>query len=186
MAFKSSMLVFLVAISLCSTCSGASAGVGATYKVGSSVGWDIGVDYHQWSSSKEFHVGDSLLFSYDSYHNVVEVTEQGYKSCDPSSPIAAYSFGSDNNMLERPGHYYFLCGMRGHCHAGQKVEVVVSSLPTLVDSMVISPSPTPSGLSSPSSTPSQAPSPLFTPSTPNPTPSAMSSPVYKVGDRMVG
>ncbi|KAL6194644.1 hypothetical protein ACLB2K_035725 [Fragaria x ananassa] len=61
MAFKSSMLVFLVAISLCSTCSGASAGVGATYKVGSSVGWDIGVDYHQWSSSKEFHVAKIIV-----------------------------------------------------------------------------------------------------------------------------
>ncbi|KAL6191868.1 hypothetical protein ACLB2K_038257 [Fragaria x ananassa] len=173
MAFRSSMLVLLVAMALCGTCSGAAAG--AAYEMGGPDGWIIGTDYHQWSS-KEFHVGDTLLFSYSPYHNVIEVTKQGFESCDPSSPIAAYDSGSDSITLERPGHYYFLCGIPGHCNAGQKVEVVVSSLPTPVDNPVSSLSPAPSGLASPS-TPSPAPSsPLSTPSTPSPAPSAFSSP----------
>ncbi|KAL6185256.1 hypothetical protein ACLB2K_041390 [Fragaria x ananassa] len=178
------MLVLLVAMALCGTCSGAAAG--AAYEVGGPDGWIIGTDYHQWSS-KEFHVGDTLLFSYSPYHNVIEVTKQGFESCDPSSPIAAYDSGSDSITLERPGHYYFLCGIPGHCNAGQKVEVVVSSLSTPVDNPVSSLSPAPSGLaspstpspapsSSPSSTPSPAPSALSTPSTASPAPSAFSSP----------
>ncbi|KAL6188205.1 hypothetical protein ACLB2K_039598 [Fragaria x ananassa] len=186
------MLVLLVAVVLCAgSCYAAS----AAFKVGGPDGWTIGVDYNQWSSSKEFHVGDALLFSYQHlYHNVFEVTKQDYESCDPSSPITAYSSGSDTITLEKPGHYYFLCGAPHHCEAGQKVEIVVSNLPTPVDSPVISPSPTPSRLFSPSSTPSQAPSglstsstpspspsTLSTSSTPSPTPSALSSTVYKVG-----
>ncbi|KAL6194595.1 hypothetical protein ACLB2K_035677 [Fragaria x ananassa] len=185
MAFRSSMLVLLVAMALCGTCSGAAAG--AAYEVGGPDGWIIGTDYHQWSSSKEFHVGDTLLFSYSPYHNVIEVTKQGFESCDPNSPIVAYDSGSDSITLERPGHYYFLCGIPGHCNVGQKVEVVVSSLPTPADSPVSSPSPTPSGLaspstpsaapsSSPSSTPSPTPSALSTPLTPSPAPFAFSSP----------
>nr|XP_011465819.1 PREDICTED: early nodulin-20-like [Fragaria vesca subsp. vesca] len=121
------------------------------------------------------------------YHNVIEVTKQGFESCDPSSPIAAYDSGSDNIMLERLGHYYFLCGIPGHCNAEQKVEVVVNNLPTPANSPVSSPSLAPFGLaspstpsptpsSSPSSTPSSTLSALSTPSTPSPTPSAFSSP----------
>ncbi|XP_061996280.1 mavicyanin-like [Rosa rugosa] len=141
MALRGSIMFLLVAMNLCGACSGA----GAVYKVGGPDGWIVGVDYNQWSSSKEFRVGDGLFFSYNKqYHNVVQVSEQGFKSCNSSSPIAAYSSGSDTITLERPGHYYFLCGAPGHCEDGQKVDVQVSR--PIPDN----PSPAPSGLSSPS------------------------------------
>ena len=173
MALRNSILVLLVAITLCGACSSANAG--RVYRVGDSDGWII-QDYTQWSSSKEFHIGDSLFFSYNGqHHNVIEVTEDGFKSCDSRAPIAAYHSGSDTVPLNRPGHYYFLCGTAGHCAAGQKLEVVVSLPPP--DSPVSSPSPAPTVLSSPStpprahqvSSPSPAPSGVSSsPSTPHP------------------
>ncbi|KAL6195390.1 hypothetical protein ACLB2K_031009 [Fragaria x ananassa] len=135
------------------------------YKVGGPGGWIIGVDYNQWSSPKEFHVGDTLLFSYNHYHNVFEFIEQGFKSCNSRSPIADYSSGSNYLTLERLGHYYFLCGALGHCESRQKVEVRVS-LPT-PDGFVSSSSTAPFGFSTPS-TLSPAPSGLSFPSTPDP------------------
>nr|XP_011462176.1 PREDICTED: mavicyanin-like [Fragaria vesca subsp. vesca] len=87
------------------------------YKVGGSSGWIIGVDYNQWSSPKQFHVGDTLLFSYNHYHNVFEVIEQGFKSYNSKSPIADYSSSLNYITLERPDHYYFLCGALGHCES---------------------------------------------------------------------
>ncbi|KAL6203473.1 hypothetical protein ACLB2K_027173 [Fragaria x ananassa] len=66
-----------------------------------------------------------------------DVIEQGYESCDLSSPITAYSSGLDTITLGRPGHYYFLCGVPSDCDAGQKVEVVVNNLPTPADSRLV-------------------------------------------------
>lgn len=171
MALKSSILVLLVAMTLCVACCGAGAGV--DYKVGGSDGWIVPVDYNQWSSAKEFHVGDTLLFSYNNqFHNVMQVTEQDFNACNSSSAMATYSSGSDRITLERPGHYYFLCGAPGHCEAGQKVNIEVN-LPHSFPS----PSPAPYGLSLPSTPhpvessflgPSPAPSGLSSPSTPHP------------------
>ncbi|XP_050379829.1 uclacyanin 1-like [Argentina anserina] len=166
MAFRSNILLLFVALALCGACAGS----GVVHRVGGPEGWVVPVNYNQWSASKEFHVGDSLLFSYlKSYHNVMEVTEQAFKSCNSSSPIATYDSGSDTIMLTRPGRYYFLCGAPNHCDGGQKVQIVVS-LPK-PDSPVSSPRPTPSGLSSPP-TPSPAPSRFSSPSTQSPAPSS--------------
>ncbi|KAK9905229.1 hypothetical protein M0R45_000423 [Rubus argutus] len=169
MALKSIILVLLAAMVLCGVCCGA----GAVYKVGGSDGWIVPVDYNQWSAAKEFHVGDTLLFSYNNqFHNVMQVTEQDYNSCNPSSAMATYSSGSDKITLERPGHYYFLCGAPGHCQAGQKVDIEVN-----LPHSVLSPSPAPYGLSAPSTpppvessfpSPSLAPSGLSSPSIPHP------------------
>ncbi|XP_050374510.1 blue copper protein-like [Argentina anserina] len=186
------LVLLVVAIALCGVCSASNAGAGAVHRVGGSEGWVVPVNYNQWSSSEEFNVGDSLLFSYDEHlHNVVEVTEEGFKSCESTAPIAVYSSGSDTITLKRPGHYYFLCGAPSHCEYGQKVEVIVN-LPT-PETTVSSPSPAPSGLfspltprsESPISSPSPAPSGLSFPSTPrpesrvsspSPAPSVLSSP----------
>lgn len=116
------MLVSLVQVSL-----------GAVHNVGDSAGWTImgNVDYSKWASSKNFHVGDSLLFQYNSqFHNVKQVTHQDFQSCNATSPVATYTSGSDSVTLKRTGHYYFLCGVPGHCQAGQKLDVLITP-PTL-------------------------------------------------------
>ena len=73
----------------------------------------------------------------------MQVSREDFESCNVSSPVATYNTGRDFITLRRPGHYYYLCGVPGHCQAGQKLEVLVYDL--------ISPSPTP--IASPTPTP---------------------------------
>ncbi|XWS76399.1 hypothetical protein CRYUN_Cryun01aG0172900 [Craigia yunnanensis] len=125
--------------------------IGAVYKVGDSTGWtSLGnIDYSKWASTQTFHVGDSLLFEYNSqFHNVMQVTHKDFHSCNRTSAIASYTSGSDSVTLKRPGHYYFLCGAPGHCQAGQKVDVLVTS-----SSVGPSASPSPSTFGSSSANP---------------------------------
>ncbi|XP_010522107.1 PREDICTED: mavicyanin [Tarenaya hassleriana] len=124
--------------------------IGAVHKVGDSKGWTTigGVDYAKWASSKTFQAGDALDFQYNKdYHDVTEVTLQDFQSCNVSSPaMAVYKTGSDMVNLTREGHYYFICGVPGHCQVGQKLEILVQpsgSLPPVsVPTMQPVPSPT--------------------------------------------
>ncbi|KAE8675197.1 Stellacyanin [Hibiscus syriacus] len=128
--------------------------LGAVHKVGDSTGWtSLGnINYLKWASSKAFHVGDSLLFEYNpQFHNVMQVTHNDYQSCNGTSAIASYTSGSDSVTLKRTGHFYFLCGVPGHCQAGQKVDVLVKP-----SSKGPAASPSPSTLgSSPANSPSE-------------------------------
>ncbi|OMO72138.1 Plastocyanin-like protein [Corchorus capsularis] len=155
MAFLLTMLLALLGLSL-----------GAVHKVGDASGWTImgdTDDYANWASTRTFHVGDSLLFEYNNeYHDVVEVSHDDFESCKGTSGIATYASGSDIITLERPGHYYFLCGVPGHCQIGQRVDILVQPAPS---STSIAPSTTPSAL--PSSPP---------PARANPPPSAQGGP----------
>lgn len=117
--------------------------IGAVYKVGNSAGWTtIGkVDYRQWAATKTFQLNDIILFEYSSqFHNVMQVKHAEYKSCNVSSPIATHTTGNDSITITNHGHHFFLCGVPGHCQAGQKVDINV-----LHDSSM---APTPSTLSS--------------------------------------
>jgi hypothetical protein len=99
------------------------------YQVGDSVGWTSmgGVDYQDWAADKNFHAGDTLVFNYNiQFHNVKQVTSQDFETCNATFPIATYTSGSDAINLERLGHVYFICGFRGHCLAGQKIDILIS------------------------------------------------------------
>lgn len=130
--------------------------VGAVYKVGDSAGWTtIGhVDYRAWAASKTFQVGDTIIFSYSpKFHNVLQVTHDAYKSCNATSPIATYTTGNDSITITSRGHHWFLCGIPGHCQAGQKVDINVrkAALPLASPAPSVSPAapaPAPSGASS--------------------------------------
>ncbi|KAL6283898.1 hypothetical protein ACE6H2_014827 [Prunus campanulata] len=150
MAFRKSTLIFLVMLALCGV------RFGAVYRVGDSNGWTSRglVDYNEWASTKDFHVNDTLIFAYNNqFHSVMQVTTQDFESCNPNSPVAVYTSGSDTITLDRPGNFYFLCGAPGHCQAGQRVEIM-ATLPTPDDSFA-SPSPIPYGFS-PSASPTEA------------------------------
>ncbi|XWS31575.1 hypothetical protein CRYUN_Cryun23aG0088100 [Craigia yunnanensis] len=81
----------------------------------------------------------------------MQVTHNYFQSCNGTSAIASYTSGSDSVTLKRTGHFYFLCGVSGHCQAGQKVDVSVT--PSSVDPSA-SPSPSTFG-SSPANPPSE-------------------------------
>ncbi|KAI9115092.1 hypothetical protein K1719_014105 [Acacia pycnantha] len=138
---------------------------GAVYKVGDSAGWTtIGnINYKKWSAIKNFQVGDTIIFEYNSqFHNVMRVTHEMYKSCNASSPLATFSTGNDTIVIQNHGHHFFFCGVPGHCQAGQKVDINVPKV-----SATSSEAPTPSALTSssvpvpnnePAPSPNQAPS----------------------------
>ncbi|XP_044494325.1 stellacyanin-like [Mangifera indica] len=107
------------------------------YKVGDSAGWTLPfighVNYTDWASNKTFHVGDVLEFTYSNlFHNVEQVTQKKYESCDATSPIASYSSGNDYIILKTIGHEYFICGVADHCLLGQKVDINVTAISPLV------------------------------------------------------
>ncbi|KAJ6406182.1 hypothetical protein OIU84_009831 [Salix udensis] len=136
MAFDKSMVMFSVIFT--AFCRGVS--MAAVYQVGDSAGWtSMGqVDYQEWAASKNFHGGDTLVFHYNNqFHNVKQVTQEGFESCNASSPIATYTNGYDAVTIEKLGHLYFICGYPGHCQAGQKIDILVA--PTA--STLISPPP---------------------------------------------
>nr|XP_009610328.1 mavicyanin-like [Nicotiana tomentosiformis] len=99
------------------------------YEVGDSQGWTIigKVDYNHWASTKKFQVNDTLIFNYNKYHNVMQVSSQEYESCTVTSPIATLNTGKDSFTLSAPGDYYYICGIPGHCQIGQKVYIKVGS-----------------------------------------------------------
>ncbi|XP_021279782.1 mavicyanin-like [Herrania umbratica] len=103
--------------------------MGAVHQVGDFGGWNIvaPVDYQKWAATRNFHVGDIVVFKYKKLlHNVLRVTHQNFKSCNATFPIAVYSSGSDTIELTRPGHFFFICGLPGHCLSGQKLHIEVA------------------------------------------------------------
>ncbi|XP_065859258.1 mavicyanin [Euphorbia lathyris] len=118
------------------------------YKVGDTAGWTtIGnIDYKQWSATKTFHLGDLIVFEYNSqFHNVMRVTHNMYKSCNASAPMATYTTGNDSVTIKTRGHHYFICGVPGHCQAGQKLDINVPRLHV----QQLAPSPSSSSISTP-------------------------------------
>ncbi|CAL9052559.1 early nodulin-like protein 19 [Musa acuminata AAA Group] len=110
------------------------------FSVGDSKGWNPNVNYTVWvEKHKPFHVGDWLVFYYQSgMADVVQVDEAGYNKCDASNPISNYSKGRSYAFeLNHTGRYYFICS-RGYCYGGMRLAIAVEHLPP--------PSPPPSSL----------------------------------------
>ncbi|OAY81028.1 uclacyanin 1-like [Ananas comosus] len=98
----------------------------ADYTVGGpSGGWDTSTDLKTWATNQKLAVGDSLTFTYQSFHDVVEVKKSGYDSCSAANSLATYTGGRTAIPLASPGKRYFICGVPGHCTAGMKLEVDV-------------------------------------------------------------
>ncbi|CAN6233365.1 unnamed protein product [Urochloa humidicola] len=97
-----------------------------SYTVGDGSGWTTGVDYTSWAASKNFKVGDSLVFNYaKGLHTVVEVSAAEYMACTASNPLGSDSSGATTVPLKTPGTHYFVCSITGHCGAGMKLAVTV-------------------------------------------------------------
>ncbi|XP_060180905.1 mavicyanin-like [Lycium barbarum] len=149
---KKTMLLFLMVLVLCVV------SMGEVYKVGDSPGWtDIGhFDYKSWSASKNFRVGDSIVFEYNKqFHNVVRVTHKNFNACNATTTYATFNSGNDTFVIRKPGHFYFISSFPGHCQNGQKVDIRVPG-PTKQSP---SPSPSPSVPITPPTTRAPSPSP---------------------------
>ncbi|KAI3902057.1 hypothetical protein MKW98_013731 [Papaver atlanticum] len=129
MGFASTGLVFIVVMVAALDVSSSMA---ATYDVGDTSGWTSmgNIDYNKWSSSKSIHVGDTIRkFCLQSkIPQFLQVTPQDYESCTTTSPLATYTTGNDSIQIKGDDtHYYFICGVPGHCKIGQKVDIQVST-----------------------------------------------------------
>ncbi|KAH6821194.1 Cupredoxin superfamily protein [Perilla frutescens var. hirtella] len=123
-----------------------STSVGSIHKVGDSAGWTTiaNVDYYHWALTKSFQLGDVIVFEYNpQFHNVMRVTHAEYKACNASSPISTYTTGNDSITIDTRGHHFFICGVPGHCQAGQKVDINVPRAPSVAPSESGSASPAP-------------------------------------------
>ncbi|CAN6239360.1 unnamed protein product [Urochloa humidicola] len=140
-------LAVLLLVAACSSTAAAS-----SYTVGDGSGWTTGVDYTSWAASKNFKVGDSLVFNYaKGLHTVAEVSAAEYMACTASNPLGSDSSGATTVTLKSPGTHYFVCSITGHCGAGMKLAVTVGG-----SSSPASPTPT-------TTTPRTSPTPNTTP-----------------------
>ncbi|KAG6467220.1 lamin-like protein [Zingiber officinale] len=101
------------------------------FTVGDSQAWNYNVNYTDWvDKHKPFHVGDWLVFYYQSgMADVIQVDEAAYNKCDASNPISNYSKGrSYAFQLNHTGPYYFICS-RGFCYGGMRLAIVAEPLP---------------------------------------------------------
>ncbi|PIA44864.1 hypothetical protein AQUCO_01700440v1 [Aquilegia coerulea] len=167
MAFVNKSVVFFMLLAVLHV----SMATATVYKVGDSAGWTVvkeNKDYYKnWAASKTFKVGDEIVFEYDAKaHDVIEVTKEDYNTCTVSkSPLHKFKTGNDTIPITVPGHFFYICSVQGHCHAGQKVDIRVpedkssknksSEVPSASPSA--SPSAKPSGGHSHSETPAPAP-----------------------------
>ncbi|CAM0877065.1 unnamed protein product [Alopecurus aequalis] len=116
----------------------------AVYKVGGASGWTIlgNPDYAAWATKNTFKVGDIIEFKYpQGIHNVLEVNKADYHSCTNSTPIATHTSGDDKVTIKSYGHRFFICGVPGHCAAGQKLDVRVLKTQRPRSSAAPSPAP---------------------------------------------
>ncbi|XP_050372356.1 mavicyanin-like [Argentina anserina] len=115
------------------------------HKVGDSAGWTTmgNVNYKEWAATESFRVGDVIKFTYNAqFHNVLRVTHAMYRSCNATVPLESYSTGNDSIAIKTKGHHFFICGVPGHCQAGQKVDIHVLNVSVAVTPSAL-PAPTP-------------------------------------------
>ncbi|KAH7513185.1 hypothetical protein FEM48_Zijuj12G0169600 [Ziziphus jujuba var. spinosa] len=103
-----------------------TAAMAIEYVVGDASGWTIEYDYHAWAENKVFLVGDKLVFRYAPLdHNVLKVNSTAFERCIEPPNNEKFSTGNDEIALGSPGNKWYICGVSGHCAAGQKLAITV-------------------------------------------------------------
>jgi hypothetical protein len=62
--------------------------------------------------------------------SVLVVTEEEYQKCRSAHPLFFSNNGDSVFKLDRPGLFYFISGVAGHCERGQKMIIKVLELET--------------------------------------------------------
>ncbi|KAL7206974.1 hypothetical protein ACSBR2_019633 [Camellia fascicularis] len=97
------------------------------YTVGDADQWSTGISYLSWSQKYNFTVGDVLVFKYvKGQHNVFQVREPTYQSCNTSTGVwARYEGGNDQVNLTKAKKYWFICNVDEHCLGGMRFVIHV-------------------------------------------------------------
>ncbi|XP_016436405.2 early nodulin-like protein 5 [Nicotiana tabacum] len=103
------------------------------FTVGGDKGWVVPQAkddqvYNEWAAKNRFKVNDTLRFEYNK-DSVLVVTEAEYEKCKSAHPIFFSNNGTSIYKLDRPGLFYFISGVSGHCDKGMKMIVKVLEKP---------------------------------------------------------
>ncbi|KAF8659323.1 hypothetical protein HU200_058524 [Digitaria exilis] len=110
--------------------------------VGDNTGWTLGFNYSAWAETKQFKVGDTLVFKYNEpSHTVVEVSGADFAACNIPGSSKVLTTGNDQVTLDKAGRRWFICGVGAHCKNGMKVKITVL---TAEEAAAPAPSPPPS------------------------------------------
>ncbi|CAI8610197.1 unnamed protein product [Vicia faba] len=102
----------------------------AEFEVGGRNGWVVPTSkdsdemYNQWASQNRFKIEDTIHFKYDK-DSVMMVSEEEYEKCKSDRPLFFENNGNTVYKFERPGMFYFISGVSGHCTRGQKMVIKV-------------------------------------------------------------
>ncbi|EPS63213.1 hypothetical protein M569_11575, partial [Genlisea aurea] len=101
--------------------------------VGGNYGWALPPSnnthyFNDWASANRFRINDTLYFRYLK-DSVMEVTADDYDRCRSAHPIFFSNNGNTTFDLDRPGLFYFISGVSGHCSRGLKMIVKVLEAP---------------------------------------------------------
>ncbi|CAJ1977629.1 unnamed protein product [Sphenostylis stenocarpa] len=115
----------------------------SVYTVGDQDEWSSQTNYASWAGTYNFSRGDVLVFKYmKGQHNVYEVTEDTFRSCDASSGVLAkYESGEDEVALNEVKKYWFICNFAGHCLGGMRFGIKVKDATNLTHFKDIHPPP---------------------------------------------
>ncbi|XP_065618952.1 piriformospora indica-insensitive protein 2 [Quercus suber] len=80
--------------------------------------------YNQWASQNRFKVDDTVHFKYKK-DSVLVVTAEEYDKCHSARPVFFSNNGATVFKLDKPGLFYFISGVAGHCERGQKMIIKV-------------------------------------------------------------
>ncbi|EOA38729.1 hypothetical protein CARUB_v10010867mg [Capsella rubella] len=100
------------------------------FEAGGENGWIIPQSSNQtdmfnhWASKNRFKVGDTIRFKYKK-DSVLVVSEEEYKKCKTTKPELYSNHDDTVFKLDRPGLFYFISGVAGHCEKGQKMIIKV-------------------------------------------------------------
>ncbi|MCO5553976.1 hypothetical protein L7F22_007502 [Adiantum nelumboides] len=110
------VMVVVVGWWCCIACTPAAAR--DVWEVGDASGWTSTVDYKIWARDKTFRVGDDLFFWFNvSEHDVVEVTKDGYDSCDEfNNTLETWNFNDNATVeLKEEGDKYYMSSSYADC-----------------------------------------------------------------------
>ncbi|XP_030474638.1 early nodulin-like protein 21 [Syzygium oleosum] len=100
------------------------------FTVGGEDGWGVRRSnkdrdvYNDWASRNRFKVDDTIHFKYQK-DSVMVVTSEEYDKCRSSHPLFYSNNGDTAFKLDRPGLFYFISGVTGHCERGEKMIIKV-------------------------------------------------------------
>ncbi|KAL8114512.1 blue copper protein 1a-like [Apium graveolens] len=120
---------FFVALALISAV--VAPALATDFIVGDENGWRTNFDYKTWAASKEFHVGDNLIFRYSpGLHNVHRADLVSFQNCTPSATSVALTTGNDRITLASEGKKWYLCTKATHCATGN-MKLAITVLPQM-------------------------------------------------------